>query len=284
MGSLLSRLELERLRKPDASAAQCVRAVAAGVIDELGISAPPVDVEMVASMLDIAAVVADPSLPEAGCLICKQSGEFEIRVRSTDSIGRQRFTVCHECAHTFFPGFATQTRYRCSPAIRPAQNPDLEGLCDVAAGELLFPSRFFAPDVRAATFGLGDLEVLAGRYDASLEATGHHLVSSWPEPSVLMTFTVRQSPREVGSSAEPKLRLDTAHPEGGWPFFVKHKSVTDGDIFDRALQGEIVGETTTIEGICKLPVRAEVHARLYPLVVGGRLVPRVIAMARQAAR
>jgi hypothetical protein len=283
MASLFSRLELERARRPTATDADRVRTIAAELIDELGITQPPVDVEMVASMLDIANVVADPALVEAGCLFCAGDGEFEIRVRGTDSLGRQRFTICHECSHTFFPGFATKVQYRCSPSTGPSQNPDLEALCDVAAGELLFPSMLFVADVRGTPFGLEGLEELADRYKGSLEATGHRLVSTWPEPSALLIFTVRQKPSEARTTATPRLRLDSAHPEGGWPFFRRHKSVAHGDVFDRALEGEVVSETTTISGIATEPVRAEVHAQLYPLIVGGRPRARVVALVRRVA-
>lgn len=282
--SLLSRLDFERLADPTASDADCVRSIAASLIDELGIREPPVDVEMVASLLDIGSVVEDAALPEAGCLICHRDGRFEIRVRGSDSSGRQRFTICHECGHTFFPGFAQQTRFRCSPALRPSQDLDLESLCDLAAGQLLFPPRLFVPDSRASSFGLNGLEELADRYEGSLEATGHRFVATWTEPSALLVLTVRQKPTERGSSAPPKLRLDSAHPEGNWPYFLKHKSVLPNDVFDRALQGEIVGETTFIRGICTQPVKAEVHAQIYPLAIGGVRQPRVIALARRVGR
>ena len=278
----LSLLEQQRLRQPAAPDTDHVRAIAAELIDDLGSAEPPVNIGMVASMLDIATVVEDPALDAAGCLVCPRYGHIEIRVRATDSPGRRRFTICHECGHTFFPGFATETRYRCSPGAHLAMATDLEALCDLAASHLLFPPRLFTPDLRSTSFSLKGMENLADRYTGSLEATGHRLVTGWPEPSALLTFMCRQKPSEAGTSAPPKLRLYSAHTEGDWPFFPRHKSVTPGDVFDRAYQGEIVSEVTTIAGVSAYPVRAEVHAQLYPLFIGDLPQPRVIALARQA--
>lgn len=281
MDPLLSRLEIERALRPDINDGERVRRIAADLVDELGVTAPPVNLEMIASMVGIATVTVDAALTVAGCLVCDTSGAFEIRVRGGDSPRRQRFTVSHECAHTFFPGFATQAQYRCSPATRLGRSLDVEALCDLAASELLFPQSLFVPDLRDTTFGLAGLEELSTRYQGSLEATGHRLVTHWPEPSALLIFTTRQKPSEVGSGAAPKLRLDTAHPNGSWPYFRRHKSATPGDVFYRASQGEIICERTTITGISDRPVQAEIHARLYPLTLNGHQRPRVIALARR---
>jgi hypothetical protein len=219
-------------------------------------------------------------LPEAGCLVCRASG-IEIRVRAADSAGRQRFTICHECGHTFFPGFASAPRYRCSPAMRPNQKLDLEGLCDIAAGDLLLPPKLLVPDVARSGFGLDSVADLA---DASLEATGHRFVVAWEEPAALLVFKVRQKPRQYGTGAAPQLRLVSAHTEGQWPFFARHKSVVEGDVFDRAVKGEIVHEQTTLVGICREAVRAEVSAQLFPYTANGQQELRVLALMRRTSR
>lgn len=280
---LLSPYDLQRLARPDQAPSANARAVAAGVISDLGITGPPVDVEMVASFLDIARIVEDATLPVAGCLVCAPDGCFEIRVRATDTRPRQRFTICHECGHTFFAGYAMRPQYRCSPGVSVGTGVDLEQLCDAAASELLLPEAFFATDAAAATFSFDGLTDLASEYGASVEATGHRLVTVRTEPCALLTLTVRQSPAQAGTDAAPKLRLDRAHPEGDWPFFITHKSVSTNDVFDRALQGEVVSEMTTITTICKQPVTAEVHARLMPVRIGGHLRQRVVALARRVS-
>lgn len=285
----LSRLELARQTHPTATDPIRVRTVAAQVIEDLGVTEPPVDVEMVASSLGIASVTIDPDLPVAGCLLRRPDNQFEIRVCAADPPGRQRFTVGHECGHTFFPGYTT-TQYRCSPSMHPAIEPvtgatrNLETLCDLAASELLLPSKLFVPDARSAPFGFDSLEDLADRYGASLEATGHRLVTARREPAAFLVLTVRQKPSEAGTGARPHLRLDYALRVGDWPYFMPHKSVTPGGVFDRALHGETVSETTTITDLCLQPARVEVHAQSCPLTIDGTAHERVVALARRSWR
>lgn len=281
MSELLSRLEIERRKAPGATEAELVQGIAAGVIDQLGITEPPVDVEMIASWLGIDRVVVDEQLDESGCLLRRDDGRFEIRVNATEPATRQRFTIGHECAHTFFPGWASRTRYRCSPLDQAGTHPGIESLCDIAASEMLLPSRLFGPDTRSGTFGFTALEHLAHRYDASLEATGRRYVAARPEPAALLVLSVRQKPTEPSSPAPPRLRVDYALCQGDWPYFLPSKSVAPGDPMDRAADGEPVAERCTITGICVEPVLVDVHARLCPIVVDGTSRTRVVALLRQ---
>ena len=285
MGDLLhSRVELQERRAPHLDQLEWTRRAAREVVAELGYRTPPVHLGMLVSLLGIDGVVEDPDLAEAGCLICDCCGRFEIRVRGGDSPRRRRFTICHECSHTFFPGYATEVQFRCTPQQYRRQKLDLEMLCDVAASELLLPHVSFLPDALESSFGFDGLGELSDRYNASLEATGHRLVSVWNEPAAFLVLSERQSPRQVGSSAPPKLRLDYAHPEGPWPYFLKHKSTDPNDSFSRALQGEIESETTTITGITASPIVAEVQAMLAPITTSNGTVMRVVALARQVGR
>lgn len=279
----LSRIEIARRRMPELTDGELVRSITSNVIATLGIEEPPVDMEMVASLLGIHKVVIDPVLPVSGCLLRRANGMFEIRVQGTEPATRQRFTVGHECGHTFFPGYATRPRYRCSPLDLQVDDPDVEALCDLAASELLLPSQLFDPQARQAPFDLVTLKSLAAAYGASLEATGRRLVDARPDPTALLVLTVPHEPCEP-STAEPKLRLDYAHHRGDWPYFLPAKPVTPGDPLDRASQGEIVSETCTITGICAQPVTAEVHAQSFPLVIDGVRQERVVALVRRPGR
>lgn len=282
MPSLLSLLEMERLRCPDASDEECVRAVAADLVDQLGISEPPVDVAMVASMLDVAEVRPDWELDVAGCLICNGS-TAEIRVRGTDPTVRQRFTVCHECAHIFFPGYQLVPRYRCDPGDSRIDEVRLERLCDVGASELLLPRRLFEPAAYEAGFGLDSLENLAHAFNASLPATGRRLLDNVDAPAALLSFEPGLSARDRKTGAPPKLRLQYAITTGDWPYFRRNKSVEVNSAFDRAQEGEIVRqERSTITGICVDEIEVVVDARLFPYSkAGGGQVPRVLALVRQ---
>ena len=74
----LSPLEKARAARPDASDAELVRSLAAGIIADLDIDEPPVDVEMVASWLGIESIVIDDDLPVSGMLRQDGNGRFEI--------------------------------------------------------------------------------------------------------------------------------------------------------------------------------------------------------------
>lgn len=281
MNQLLSLLDLERLENPGANEVECVRRIAHGVIRDLGITEPPVDVRMVASFLDIGRVRLDHSLDAAGCLICGPTGA-EIRVRASDGRGRRRFTICHECVHTFFPGYSHQTQYRCSPGVKLGQDRSLEALCDIGASELLLPRGLVSQRSLQAPFALDTIEYLASAFEASLVAAGGRFVDVWPEPAALLIFEDRNKPSEAGSQAPRQFRLQAAFHSGDWPFFKRHKSVHQGDVFDRAAQGEIIrGEWTMIAGLATSRLSVEVHAQLYPYWEGDVLQRRVLALLRR---
>lgn len=282
-----SLLEQARSRRPGASNADCVREIAAQVITDLGVDEPPVDVELVASWLGIASIIEDDSLEQAGCLIC-DGDTVRILIRRADPPGRRRFTIGHECGHTFFPGYSRTAQYRCDPSVAGAKarlmrggHLDTEQLCDLAASELLLPPHLVRPAVQAAPFGLNSLEWLASAYGASLEATARRYVQCWPEAAALLVLHNTQSPRERGSDAPERLRVAYRTTVGDWPFIPPHKSVSASSPFGRALLGEPVHERALVSEPLLTPLRVDVAARAYPYVSGGRPVNRVIALLRQ---
>ena len=269
----LSLLAFDRLHRPGPAD---VTALADEIITELGLT-PPIDPKVVASYLDISAI--EPAdIDVAGCLIC-DGHDITIKVRQSDDPRRQRFTVFHECSHTFFQGFEEQPRYRCAPVAIPGQDSDLESLCDQGASALLLPERFVRSDLLQADFGIDTLAQLANDYDASLEATGHRIVDAAPYPTLFVVLEEALKPSERNdSTATPKLRVRSARGCGNWPFVPKHKSAEADSPLGRALDGEIVNERATLDGIVANAVdNVEVSARLMPRQ--GRR--RVIALFRQ---
>jgi len=144
------------------------------------------------------------------------------------------------------------------------------------------PRTMFVADAQATTFGLAGVEALADRYDVSFAATSIRFVQGWPEPAAFLVFEVRQKPSQQGTTAPPALRLQWSTSQGFWPFLRRHKSVDEGDVFDRALQGEIVYEPhAIIHGLARHPMEVEAHARLAPYDDGrGLLRTRVVALLR----
>ena len=256
----LSLLEFQRLRNPGPAD---VASTADAIIVELGLT-PPIDAKVVASYLDVSRI-AETELEVAGCLICDGS-DVTIHVRASDGLPRQRFTIFHECTHTFFRGFKQEPQYRCTPSVMPGRDNDLEALCDQGASSLLLPERYLRDHLVEADFGMATLMDVAETYRASLEASGHRIVDLAPYPTLFVVLEVNRKPSERHNAhAEPKLRVRAARGSGGWPFVPKHKSVSLNSPLWRALQGEVVQERTSLDELSTEPVpNVEVSARLAP--------------------
>lgn len=275
----LSLLEQGRQRDPSATDEELIVAIADEIVDTIDLE-PPVNERMLASYVGINRIdVCD--LPWAGCLV-HEGGDLIIRVRASDPRGRQRFTICHEVAHTFLPGYSQRAQYRCTPLSRRGRRDDNEVLCDVAASALLLPTRHVKAAMQDAAFTLETIEDLADECEASLEATARRVVSLWPEPCALIRLEVMTKPREP--NGEPKLRVSSSVLNGTWPYFPAYKSVSDDHILNDCTNGATVYSTTNLDCIAASPVGdVEVHARPYPFYDGdGDLRMRVLAIARRA--
>lgn len=269
----LSLLEFQDIPSPQPAH---VVAAAESVIDELSLT-PPINANLVASSLDVSRIeVTD--LDVAGCLIC-DGREVTIRVRASDGTARQRFTIFHECVHTFFRGFEQKTRYRCAPSALRTRGVDLEAMCDLGASSLLLPRKFLQADLFEANFGMRTLLDVAATYESSLEATGYRIVDLAPFPTLFVVLEVGLKPSQCGDfRATPKLRVRAARSKGGWPFVPRHKSVSPNSPLGRALRGEVVHEYATLNEITREPVpNVEVSARLVPF----RDKERVLALYRR---
>jgi hypothetical protein len=276
----LSLFEAAREDAPGLSEDQLVVRVATEVVQRLDLR-PPIDERLIASYHGVSRIeLAD--IPWAGCLIPLDDGPV-IRLRASDGRGRRRFTALHEVAHTFFPGFERVSQFRCDPA--GGDRPDRhEELCDLAASEMLFPERWFRPDLAGGVFGIDLVQDLAGKYDASLEATAHRVVDLWPEPALLVALEEGIKPSE-GPGAKPKLRVRYAHGSGTWPFVPRFKSVARDSPLEAARWGEIVEAESRLDGLAS-PTSQPLHvsARLFPFRDGrGVEHRRVIALYRRGS-
>lgn len=279
----LSLFEQSKEETPNRSDAECIRSVAQRLIDQFAL-VPPVDERIVASAMGIRGLHRS-EIPWAGCLL-SENGEIIIKIRRSDSRGRQRFTAFHEIAHTFLPGFRLAPQFRCDPGPQAAAITPEENLCDIAAAELLFPRPHMQADVRAASFDIASINSLRHRYDASLEATAIQFVNHWPEDALLVVLEVRQKPSEMGTRAIPKLRVRYAHASGRWPFIPRHKSVAIDSRLATALHGLPVSGESSLDGLVDPSlVTAELAAQSCPFVDRrGTETRRVVAIYRKAGR
>ena len=272
-----SLLEDARLRLPHATDEELVVAIAAELVDVLDLE-PPVDPGMIASYQGIHHIERSP-LGWAGCLLT-DNGQLVIRVRSTDTPGRQRFTILHEVAHTFLPGYRHAPQYRCTPLSTRARREPNEVLCDIAASELLMPERYVRSVIAEASFDLDAVSDLAFDCDASLEAAARRFISLWPEPSLLIRMELTTKPRDP--AGEPKLRVASTLTNGTWPYMPVHKSIGEDHVLNQCLDGTSVDCIANLDELTKPPVGSvELHARHYPFVDSeGAHRERVLVIAR----
>jgi len=273
-----SLLEEARGRNPSATDEALIVSVAADLVELLDLN-PPIEPEIVASYQGIGRVERSP-LAWAGCLV-SDGDDLIIRVRQTDSPGRQRFTICHEVAHTFFPGYRHSPQFRCTPLAAPTRRDPIEMLCDVAASELLLPARYVKSVIATSSFDLDTVESVAEECDASLEAAARRLVSLWPEPSLLLRMERITKPREP--RGEPKLRVSSTVTNGDWPFMPAYKSVRDDHVLNECLRGSPVDCIADLDDLASTRVGlVELHARPYPFTDSeGVHHDRVLALARR---
>lgn len=281
--NLLSAFDLEVLSQaPGTSAVECVEAIADRLVEQLEVTDGPVDLAMAASLVDITDVRLVDDIEASACLVTPPGQRSQIHLNASDSYRRRRFSLGHEITHTFFPGYALQAQYRCAPISTPRLSADLniEALCDVGAANLLLPRRLLLPRLGPLAPDLELVQAVSEEFDASLIATLHRLADLSSAPSAVMVLEVANKPSERGTGAPPKLRVQSAMPHGpGWPFILRHKSVLPGDVFDRALEGEVVDEhQVEVKGVTAMPVICDVQARLYPYRVAGEERLRVVAL------
>jgi Zn-dependent peptidase ImmA (M78 family) len=188
----------------------------------------PVPVELYAK--EVGAVIrpqSDMGLDEAGSCF-EMNGKRFICTNANDRPERQRFTVCHEVAHL---RLGLPSQHQNLPWWSYAKRPLAEILCDIFASELLLPYGLFQPEAERSTIGLSSIDELAGRFQASVTATGsrYAAVVSAPVAFVLseqgkVRYASRSKPLQEASAWIPT-RLDL--PEGSLSKKVWAGSSTD---------------------------------------------------------
>ncbi len=124
----------------------------------------------------------------------------------------------------------------------------VEQLCDLAAAEMLFPRRFFTEDLPPAA-QISDVDELARRYRASVQATTHRVVDLSTTPQLMMVFHLAHKPQERGQEdvRPPRLRLEYAHSNHKLPYPLRDKSVPDDSALRRAWAHEEVNQPMILD-------------------------------------
>jgi Zn-dependent peptidase ImmA (M78 family) len=250
----------------------------------------PVDVRMLASFRGISRITPlDQS--EAGCIYCADQ-QLIVQIRGSDSPERQRFTICHEILHTFFPGFREERRSRTDRLVGSYDRSQLEEyLCDIGAAELLLPRQSFLAALPVEP-QIDDIIELAALFDASLEATAIRMVNLAPIRLAVVVLESAWKPAEerelIRRADQPSLAgLEPAPPSKKlrvrWAYgprmttIPKHKSVSEATPLAKVLEtgsADYRGPTGLVDGIL------QVSARHLPYHRDGEAVDRVLALLR----
>ncbi|RYD83227.1 MAG: ImmA/IrrE family metallo-endopeptidase [Verrucomicrobiaceae bacterium] len=153
-----------------------------------GWGGPPFDPEILAGLMGIAVEETDEILEGDG-RIFPRCGRVVIQHRTGKPVERQRFTICHEIAHTCFNNVFDVVRWHNSAIEDDPAHRAFENLCDVGAAELLMPREEFSADLAASRLCLQHAEALRNRYIASLEATLRRLLELTPHPCAALFLT-----------------------------------------------------------------------------------------------
>jgi hypothetical protein len=175
---------------PERDAKAIIRRLAREKISKartMGWNGPPYCPKELASIVGIRVKQVDHDIGGDGRILPYPDGTLWIEYRSASMMERQRFTIFHELAHTLFPDFCNAV----SEVVDEKQERQFEGLCDVAASEMLLPYDDIVRDLKHATaFGMKFLQDQANRYAASIDATIRRFVdlnSNVPVGAVFLT-------------------------------------------------------------------------------------------------
>lgn len=146
---------------------------------------------------------------EIPALLCRRTDKPVILVREMDRRTRQRLSVFHECGHFDIPWHG-ENDYLCECGVNNVQVlKSLEKQAYEYASNLIFPRRLFFGDAADLRESLETIEILASRYDASIEATAIHYVKNHP-----------------GICAIVYISRNTDSDAGNYPFVVDYSVVS----------------------------------------------------------
>jgi len=103
---------------------------------EQGYSGPPFDPFELAKL---AAISVRPSTDAKDARTVSRGGQIVIEYNPSTPPARQRFSLCHELVHTWFPDCLERVRNREHHSNNPGDGWQLEMLCNIGASELLMP-------------------------------------------------------------------------------------------------------------------------------------------------
>ena len=175
---------------------QFARRTATEVLDELEITAVPVDPEGIVRTKQLLFEERDGFPNGAYGALFRSGNQFGIIVSAAcPGDGFRRFTVAHELGHYYIPGHVERLFPR-GDGIVPSLGGHFRGRkdpveveADCFANELLMPERFVRPLIGHVGNGLTAVRALAGQFRTSMSAAAIRYAAVTPEPiAVLVSY------------------------------------------------------------------------------------------------
>ena len=232
---------------PDPEAAMI--ACADDLLNEAGVTEPPVPLKMLASFQGVRAIEKADMQPSGRLIAMPRTGlalagGHIIQVNRVESPTRQNFTIAHEIAHTFFPAFQARPQ-----TIEDAQTGDYaedddeeERLCDIGASALLLPERWLRPLAERREPSLAALQDIAQTFRASVEATARAIarLDVWPFALVAWEPGWRKADRRLAEAGQPipaALRVSRAIASPSFGLYIpRNKSIPEDSSVYQAYQ------------------------------------------------
>lgn len=153
----------------------------------------------------------------------RANGKLYICVNASDQEERQRFTICHEIAHSVL---GVPSEHSTTPWS--GKRPPAERVCDSFAAELLLPKRLFQPLAEQSAVSLASVDALAERFVASTMATGSRYAEVISTPCA---FVISENGK-IRYASRSKPLVDG----GAW--IRSGADVPRGTVSKRAIEGE----------------------------------------------
>ncbi|MDQ3816060.1 MAG: ImmA/IrrE family metallo-endopeptidase [Acidobacteriota bacterium] len=224
----------------------------------------PVDVKRLAYERGVLQI-RSTAMQADGIISLKDGGGYLIDVNKSHPENRRRFTIAHEIGHTFFFDLESDLTTRLRLQVADTNLTDIkanryeEYLCNLAAAEILMPSKPFSTNVQSAGPTAKTIITLSRLFKTSIWATSRRLIEVCPFPKLLValweyqpaygiyqTSWVVQSAKNRGSQ---KLTVDERSP-----IFSTFQSMSSfrgrklislgGDIDDYFVDGCIIKNTS----------------------------------------
>jgi Zn-dependent peptidase ImmA (M78 family) len=209
-----------------------------------GWSGPPYDPEILASLIDIQVEPVTDDIRADARIFPADERRLIIQYTSSVSPERQRFSICHEIAHTRFPDCYEETRYRQRQGKLDWKHQELERLCNAGAAELLIPYDDFRTRSGNHRPSMQLANTLRRSFACSMEAMLYRIVDLAEEPCAVAFLSKRLKPREERAyhpefdfglpKPEPKYRVDYHRASKTFSGYIpQHKSAPESSVVYR---------------------------------------------------